>query len=377
MAKGNTPTPRAKATSGGSTSGSGSAQQIQQMTTVATAYATAYQKAIANGVGTSAAGHGAVLAASIAAGNTTLSQAQVNAAIAQGAQTAQAAQQQQQATQPQATSSPSNANYNYFTDTSKFPTNPKMSDVSTLTDAFLSKANIDKVANFIDNISATEMNMPKQSSQWIVSEAMGFNAKPRVHDHVKSLATNDPDRVIMYRGIFGNGQQGAQWADEYKNGSRFASKGYMGDGDYFQLSYSGAKYYATNPGVGAYSSGSGTNANVAGSIVTASFNPSKVKIIDKDTLYKLSTKIKSELEYKIKSYTASSAEKKVYALLSENTVTNKQGKSKTFTSGTKGAMGTLATMLGYDAIYAKNEGGSGNDYYAILNRGILDVKKGY
>ena len=248
-------------------------------------------------------------------------------------------------------------------------------DVAKLTKAFLSQGNIDKIASFVDSISDAEMNMASQSSQWIVSERMGFNAKPTLHDHVKTLTQNDPDRVVMYRGIFGDGQQGAQWAEEFKTGPRFASKGVHGDGDYFQLSYSEAADYAKTPAAGAYSSSSGgKNGNVKGSVITASFNPKKARIIEAGVLRQLSYDIVKSLEGK---QNLTPKEKKVLSLIRDNSVTNAKGKSKTFVSGRQGAYGTLATILGYDAIYKKDGGGAGNDYYAILNRGILDVKKGY
>lgn len=393
MAKGNTPSPSKAASSGGTTSGGGSAQQIQQMNTVATAYATAYQKAIANGVGASAAVHGAVLAASIAAGNTSLSENQINAAIAQGAQTAQAAQPQQQATQaptqPQAPAQPQvaaqksvkqkpvkkKANQAAQATQNSTPSNATSPNVKAyfgdnnggFKDAKDLVANQDKILAFMD--AATKrggMNKSTQTPQWYAAEMMGFNAKPNVVDSM-SVLPNQANRVTMYRGVDDAGGSGAARAQQFKTGDHFPGIGIYGDGSYFQLSYSGAQMYA--------------NTSNKANIITVSVDTSKLRIASVSQLKKERDKILADPK----------TSPRVKQLIQRNgTLTDAKGNIVTHQRRHgDGALGTLATLLGYDAIYVpggnggnvpKNQptnSGKNNDFYVILNRGAVDVKAGY
>ena len=239
-------------------------------------------------------------------------------------------------------------------------------------------ANQDKIEAWMDNIADSDLKKfnGKVTSQWLAAEAMGFNAPPNLTDHISSLP-DQSDRIVVYRGV--SGAQGKTFAEQFKTGEHYAGTGVYGDGSYFQLSYSGAQSYAQWGGGAFGQSASGVNSNIKDSIITASINLKKLKVVSSTDL----TRIQSSLLKNPKLST------RVKNLIGDNIISSSSGSTKkSVHTGSDGALGTLATMLGYDAIYVpkgnggvvpKNQptnAGKTNDFIVVLNRGAIDVKKG-
>ena len=285
--------------------------------------------------------------------------AQQKAAALQSAQ--QAPQQSQTATtQSTQNSTPSNATSpnvkSYFGDN-----NGGFKDGKDLV------ANQVKITAWMDAaVKKGGMDMSTQTPQWYAAEMMGFNAKPNVVQSISQLP-NQANRVVMYRGVDDYGGSGAARAQMFKTGDNFAGIGIYGDGTYFQLSYAGAQDYA--------------NTKNKANIITASLDTSKLRIISVSQLKTERAKILANPK----------TSPRVKQLIQNGgSLTDSYGNVVQHSRRHgDGALGTLATLLGYDAIYvpggnggkvAQNQptnAGKNNDFFVILNRGAVDVKAGY
>ena len=346
MAKGNTPTPKSANTNSGGASGGST-----QATPTAAASTQAAQPQQSSQVQLSP------WVTNLSAKNAAAQQTQPNQTQPQ--QAAQTAQQQNQNAQPQPTaqqlSTPSNATSpnvkSYFGDN-----NGGFKNAKDLV------ANQSKILSWMDAATAQGgINTSTQTAQWYAAEMMGFNAKPNVVNSMSSLP-NQANRVMMYRGVSSN----AAYAQQFKTGDNFAGVGIYGDGAYFQLSYAGAQMYA----------GTSNKAH----IISASVDTSKLKIVSLADLKKERAKI-------LKNPKTSPRVKQL--IKKDGTMTDAKGNNVYTKKHGDGALGTLATLLGYDAIYVPGgnggkvaqsqptNAGKNNDFYVILNRGAIDVKAGY